>query len=65
MTVSPSATRRWGDVPAYAVAALDRPNPVGVLSSGGEHGFVAVTIGAEAAQKAFTGTEDSSARRRS
>ena len=37
------------DVPADAVAALDRPQPVLVLAAGGEHGLVAVAVGAEPA----------------
>jgi hypothetical protein len=38
-----------GDVPADAVAALDRPHPVGVVAAGREHRLVAVVIGAEPA----------------
>ena len=34
--------RRLSDVPADAVAALDRPQAVLVLAAGGEHGLVAV-----------------------
>ena len=37
------------DVPADAVAALDRPHPVGVPTAGGEHGLVAVAVGAKPA----------------
>jgi hypothetical protein len=38
-----------GDVPADAVATLHRPDPVGVLTAGGEHRLVAVAVGAEPA----------------
>ncbi|WP_245737031.1 hypothetical protein [Micromonospora pattaloongensis] len=37
------------DVPADAVAALDRPKAVLVPATGGEHGLVAVAVGAEPA----------------
>jgi hypothetical protein len=35
-----------GDVPADAVAALDRPDPVFVFAGGGEHHLATVPIGA-------------------
>jgi hypothetical protein len=38
-----------GDVLAHAVAALERPYPVGVLAAGGQHGLITVAVGAEPA----------------
>ncbi|WP_089298807.1 hypothetical protein [Actinoplanes regularis] len=36
-----------GDVPADTAAALDRPDPIGVLAAGGEYGLVTIAVGAE------------------
>jgi hypothetical protein len=49
-----------GDVSADAVAALDRPYPVGVLAAGGQHGLVTGAVGAEPAlpDDAFTLVDD-------
>ena len=45
-----------GDVPADAVAALDRPDPLLVLPTGLEHRLVAVAVSAEPAlRKTFRG----------
>lgn len=40
-----------GDVFADAVAALDRPDPIGVLAAGGEHVGVAGLVSPEAAHR--------------
>jgi hypothetical protein len=49
-----------GDVSADTVAALDRPHAIRVLAAGGEHGLVAVAIGAKPAfaEDAFALVDD-------
>jgi hypothetical protein len=38
-----------GDVPADAIAALDRPDPIRELPAGGQHRLVAVSVGTKPA----------------